>query len=95
MQTYDLMYGRTPGEYEPTVKFGEYASPDFGTTVDTFQGLLQIAKEQVPMGIYAVEKADYAELRRDKCESITKLKELTRQFKAQGFKVWSNGKDKR
>lgn len=35
MQTYDLMYGRTPGEYEPTVKFGEYASPDFGTTVDT------------------------------------------------------------
>ena len=27
------------------------------------------------MGIYAVEKADYAELRRDKCESITKLKE--------------------
>lgn len=43
------------------------------------------------MGIYAVEKADYAELRRDKCESITKLKELTRQFKAQGFKVWSNG----
>ncbi len=26
------------------------------------------------MGIYAVEKADYAELRRDKCESITKLK---------------------
>ena len=60
-----------------------------------FQGLLQIAKEQIPMGIYAVEKADYAELRRDKCESITKLKELTRQFKAQGFKVWSNGKDKR
>ena len=47
------------------------------------------------MGIYAVEKADYAELRRDKCESITKLKELARQFKAQGFKVWSNGKDKR
>ena len=60
-----------------------------------YQGLLQVAKEQVPMGIYAVEKADYAELRRDKCESITKLKELTRQFKAQGFKVWSNGKDKR
>ena len=28
-----------------------------------FQGLLQIAKEQVPMGIYAVAKADYAELR--------------------------------
>ena len=38
------------------------------------------------MGIYAVEKADYAEFRRDKCESITKLKELTRQFKSQGFR---------
>ena len=35
MQTYDLMYGKTPGEYKPTVKFGEYASPDFGTTVET------------------------------------------------------------
>ena len=59
-----------------------------------YQGLLKVAKEQVPMGIYAVEKADYAELRRDTCESITKLKELTRQFRQQGFKVWSNGKDK-
>lgn len=35
LQCYDLMCGRTPGEYEPSVKFGEYASPDFGTTVDT------------------------------------------------------------
>ena len=59
-----------------------------------YQGMLQRAKEQVPMGIYAVEKADYAELRRDKCESITKLKELTRQFRSQGFKAWSNGKAK-
>lgn len=35
MQCYDLMCGRSPGEYDPSVKFGEYASPDFGTTVDT------------------------------------------------------------
>lgn len=35
LQCYDLMCGRSPGEYEVTVKFGEYASPDFGTTVDT------------------------------------------------------------
>lgn len=46
------------------------------------------------MGVYAIEKKDYAELRCDLCSSITKLKELTRQFKAQGFKVLSNGKDK-
>lgn len=35
LQCYDLMCGKTPGEYEPSVKFGEYASPDFGTTVET------------------------------------------------------------
>lgn len=59
-----------------------------------YQGLLEIAKEQVPLGIYALEKDNYAELRNDHCTSTTKLKELTRQFKAQGFKVLSNGKDK-
>lgn len=55
-------------------------------------GLLKIASEQVPFGIYAVEKNDYAELRCDKCKSITQLKELTRNFKKQGFKVMANGK---
>lgn len=35
LQCYDLMCGQVPGDYEVTVKFGEYASPDFGTTVDT------------------------------------------------------------
>ena len=59
-----------------------------------YQGLLDIASEQVPFGVYAVEKGNYAELRRDKCESVTKLKELIRQFKQQGFKVHANGKDK-
>lgn len=35
MKVYDLMYGATAGEYEASVKFGEYASPDFDSTVDT------------------------------------------------------------
>ena len=35
MQCNDIMCGKDPGKYEPTVKFGEYASPDFGTTVET------------------------------------------------------------
>ena len=47
------------------------------------------------MGIYAVEKADYAELRRDVCDSTTKLKRLIRDFKAKGYRVLYNGKDKR
>lgn len=57
-----------------------------------FQGLLQVAREQVPLGIYAIEKQGYAELRYDKCDSVTQLKDLTRQFKTQGFKVHANGR---
>lgn len=58
-----------------------------------FQGLLTVAKEQVSFGIYAITKKDYAELRADHCKSITQLKELKRQFKAQGYKVYANGGD--
>ena len=57
-----------------------------------FQGLLQIAKEQVPKGVYAVKKGDYAELRNNHCTSTTQLKALIRQFKGQGFKVHANGR---
>ena len=57
-----------------------------------YQGLLKVASEQVPFGIYAIEKKDYAELRRDKCKSITHLKELTWQVKTQGYKVLANGR---
>lgn len=31
----DLMHGRAAGDYEAAVKFGEYASPDFNSVVDT------------------------------------------------------------
>lgn len=57
-----------------------------------YQGLLQVASEQVQMGVYALEKDDYAELRCDKCKSVTQLKELIRQFRVWGFKVYSNGR---
>lgn len=55
-----------------------------------YEGLLNVASENVPFGIYAVEKKDYAELRCDKCKSITQLKDKKRAFKSQGFKVLSN-----
>lgn len=61
-------------------------------TQKEYQGLLKAASEQVPFGIYAVEKNGYAELRCDRCGSVTQLKNLTRQFKAQGFKVHANGR---
>lgn len=57
-----------------------------------YLGLLQVASEQVPFGIYAVEKKGYAELRCDRCSSITQLKTITRQFKAAGYKVYANGR---
>lgn len=57
-----------------------------------YQGLLEVASEQVPFGIYAIEKGGKAELRCDKCKSATQLKNLTRQFRSQGFKVHSNGR---
>lgn len=57
---------------------------------EEYEGLLEIASEQVPFGIYAVEKQGYAELRNDKCKSITQLKKLIRQFKVRGFKVHAN-----
>ena len=55
-----------------------------------YRGLLRVASEQVPFGIYAVEKADYAELRNDSCESLTQLKQKIREYRGQGFQVHSN-----
>lgn len=56
-----------------------------------YQGLLKIASEQVKFGVYAVEKGDYAELKNGNCTSTTKLKEMKREYKVQGFKVYANG----
>lgn len=57
-----------------------------------YEGLLQIASEQVPLGVYAIEKKGYAELRCDRCQSVTQLKELIRNFNGHGFKVHANGR---
>ena len=55
-----------------------------------YQGLLQVASEQVPCGVYAIEKGNKAELRHDKCTSTGKVKELIRNWKRQGYKVYAN-----
>lgn len=57
---------------------------------EEYKGLLEVAKEQVPFGIYAVEKTGYAELQNLRCKSMTELKNLTRGFKQKGFKVLAN-----
>lgn len=53
--------------------------------------LLMIASEQVPRGIYALEKDKIIEMRNDRCSSVTQVKNLKRQFKKAGFKVYANG----
>jgi len=55
-----------------------------------FLEMLEIAKERVPFGIYAVEKHGYGEFVNIKCQSITQLKQEKRLFKQNGFKVHSN-----
>lgn len=55
-----------------------------------YTGLLMMASEQVPFGIYAVEKNGYAELRCDRCNSMTQLKNLRKMFRQNGFKVYEN-----
>ena len=62
----------------------------YGMTRREYEGLLVVAGEQVPCGVFAVEKGSYAELRRDICKSQTQLKAMIRLFKSQGFKVYSN-----
>ncbi len=52
-----------------------------------------MARQQVlPMGVYAIEKSDYAELRNDHCASATKLKATVREFRQQGFKAHYNSR---
>ena len=57
------------------------------TAKETF-GLIRMAGERVPFGIYAVAKGDYVELTNIKADSITKLKEDIRNLKREGFKVY-------
>ena len=52
--------------------------------------MLEQMSEYVPFGVYAVEKGNYIEFRNDHCESMTQLKELIRNYKQQGFKVYAN-----
>ena len=52
--------------------------------------LLSVASEQIPFGIYAVQKGDYIELCRERCNSITQLKKSKRAYKSNGFKVYAN-----
>lgn len=55
-----------------------------------FEGLLSVASNQVSFGIYAVEKNGYAELMNINVKSVTELKKISRTYKSQGYRVYSN-----
>ena len=58
-----------------------------------YRELLEVARQQVlPIGVYAIEKSDYAALRTDHCARATKLKATVREFRQQGFKVHYNSR---
>ncbi|MDF9845183.1 MULTISPECIES: capsid protein [unclassified Paenibacillus] len=50
LKVYDTMKGRTAGEYEVSVTFGEYAAPDFGSVVET------VGKART-FGVMSIERA--------------------------------------
>ena len=58
---------------------------------EAYRKLLTVASEQVPFGIYAVEKDGYAELMNRRCDSRRQLKEARRGLREQGFRVYANG----
>ena len=54
--------------------------------------VLDIAKGQIPFGIYAVEKDGICELKKDTFESGDELKQVVSDYENKGFKVFYNGK---
>ena len=51
---------------------------------------LRQMNDHVPFGIYAIEKNGIIEMRKDRCSSMSKLKEMKREFKKRGYKVYYN-----
>ena len=54
------------------------------------EGMLKIASEQVPRGIYAVQYKDYIELRCDRL-SVSQMKKQRLSYRRQGMRVYCNG----
>ena len=54
------------------------------------RGVLEAASSLIPFGIYAVQKADVCELRKDKFDNADGLKKAVGAYKENGFKVYYN-----
>ena len=93
LQCYDLMRRKPLGNYDPTVKFGEYASPDFDTSVDVVGKAkqygfmsLETSVDQLYGDTWTQEEKD-AEIERLKAEQgIQDLEEPAVNMEAGDFK---------
>ena len=54
------------------------------------RGVLKVASGLIPFGIYAVQKDDVCELRKDKFDNAEELKKAVGAYKEKGFKVYYN-----
>ena len=54
------------------------------------RGVLEAASSLIQFGIYAVQKDNVCELRKDEFENAEELKEAVGAYKEKGFKVYYN-----
>lgn len=81
LKTNDVLNSKTPGEYEASIKFGEYASPSFDTVVE-------IVGKAKTYGIMSIEKVVdelYGDTMTDeeKAEEVQRIKEQNGMIQAE------------
>ena len=62
----------------------------YGMNRKQLRGVLEAASSLIPFGIYAVQKDDVCELRKDKFDNAEELKKAVWVYKEKGFNVYYN-----
>ena len=62
----------------------------YGMNRKQLRGVLKAASSLMPFGIYAVQKDDVCELRKDEFDNAEELKKAVGAYKEKGFKVYYN-----
>ena len=62
----------------------------YGMNRKQLRGVLEAASSLIQFGIYAVQKDNVCELRKDEFENAEELKKAVVEYKEKGFKVYYN-----
>ena len=62
----------------------------YGMNIKQLHGVLKVASSLIPFGIYAVQKGDVCELRKDEFDNAEELKKAVVAYKENGFNVYYN-----